>query len=204
VNIIAAFPIVAAAGTRFDYGSAHMAVAAVMAETQLGQSWNNIFQTWLAQPLGISANAIYYGNPQQAEGVNNPLPAGGLRMTMNEYERVLRLVFDRGMRNGSPFIASYLFDEQSRLQYPASAVGNTPPAGDGLRYGFGAWLECATPVTGCNRISSPGAFGFTPWVDRDAGYYAILGMNDEQVGAGTASTTLERTLQPLIVAALAP
>jgi serine-type D-Ala-D-Ala carboxypeptidase/endopeptidase len=205
VNFISTLPLVAAPGARFDYGSAHLGTAAVMAETQLGQSWNAIFQTWLAQPLGISVDAIYYGNPQQAQGTDNPLPAGGLRMTMNEYARVLRVVFDRGFRNGTPFISASLFDEQGRLQYPQSTVGFMPPAiGDGLRYGLTAWLECATPATGCNRISSPGAFGFTPWVDRDAGYYAIIGVYDQAAGAAGASIQLEQTLQPLIVAALAP
>ncbi|ADO71673.1 hypothetical protein [Stigmatella aurantiaca] len=37
---------------------------------------------------------------------------------------------------------------------------------------------------GCSSISSPGAFGWTPWVDRDAGYYAILGM---QLSSGDAT-----------------
>ena len=41
---------------------------------------------------------------------------------------------------------------------------------DGMR------LAISTPATGCSSISSPGAFGFTPWLDRITGYYAILGM----------------------------
>ena len=58
----------------------------------------------------------------------------------------------------------------------------TPP----FRYGLAVWLECATPTafaSGCNSQSSPGAFGFTPWFDRDAGYYAMIGMY--QLGRAT-------------------
>jgi CubicO group peptidase (beta-lactamase class C family) len=196
-------PLVAPPGTRFDYGSSHLAVAATMAEQLTGQGWNSLFQTWLAQPLGISADAIYYANPVNAQGTANPLPAGGLRMTMNEYARVLRVVFDRGTLNGSPFISASLFVEQGRLQYPNATVGNSPlPAGPGLRYGLTAWLDCDTPASGCNRISSPGAFGFTPWVDRDAGYYAVLGMYDSQNGGTGVAVQLEPALQPLIVEAM--
>jgi hypothetical protein len=63
---------------------------------------------------------------------------------------------------------------------------------------------------GCPISSSPGAFGFTPWIDRETGYVAILGM---EVGPDTTETpsevvdfavALEQTLQPLIRAALLP
>jgi CubicO group peptidase (beta-lactamase class C family) len=203
VSLLGSLPPVAAPGERFDYGSSHLAVAAAMAEQLTGMNWNSLFQTWLAQPLGISPNAIYYAHPVDAEGTANPLPAGGLNMTMNEYARVLRLVFDKGQLNGTSFISASLFTEQGRLQYPQSVLGNLPGSAGNLRYGLTAWLECATPETGCSRLSSPGAFGFTPWIDRDNGYYAILGMYDPQNSAAGSAVQLERTLQPMIVSALA-
>lgn len=39
-----------------------------------------------------------------------------------------------------------------------------------FRYSFGAWLECEGPVATCAEVSSPGAYGFTPWVDHEWGY----------------------------------
>lgn len=65
--------------------------------------------------------------------------------------------------------------------------------------------ECdANPV-----ISSPGAFGFTPWVDfglaSGRGYWAIIAM-EEPIGVGVdpsrSGVTLQIQLQPLIEAAL--
>ena len=77
-----------------------------------------------------------------------------------------------------------------------------------LRYGLTVWLECPTPARGCAVISSPGAFGWTPWVDREAGYYAVLGMHLEQdaPGAGVVhfAMRLSTEVRPLIQAALAP
>jgi hypothetical protein len=53
-------------------------------------------------------------------------------------------------------------------------------------------------------LSSPGAFGFTPWVDRDGGYYAIIGMeiDNSQTGIVNFSVALAQELKPLIRDAL--
>lgn len=102
---------------------------------------------------------------------------------------------------------SILFDLQTKEPYPeAAVVGKTPRAQltDSAHYGLTAWLECATPDEGCEQLSSPGAFGFTPWLDRDAGYFAILGMELDQSGSGVVafSIDLQQALMPLIVEAL--
>ena len=53
-------------------------------------------------------------------------------------------------------------------------------AGLDFHYGLASWTECAPPAVNCPVISSPGAFGFTPWVDREDGYYAIIGMEVDE------------------------
>jgi D-alanyl-D-alanine-carboxypeptidase/D-alanyl-D-alanine-endopeptidase len=187
-------------GTRFDYGSVHLAVAGRMAEVVTGQPWNAIFDTELRDPLGLPGDIVYYANPLEATGTDNPLLAGGLRLSMNEYEHILHFVFDKGVWQGTALLAPDIFETQTVDPYPDAVIGNSP--GGDLRYGLTAWLECATPQTGCASIASPGAFGFTPWLDRDAGYYAILGMqvmNNSQTQFGA---NLERQLAPLIVQAL--
>jgi hypothetical protein len=47
---------------------------------------------------------------------------------------------------------------------------------------------------------SPGAFGFTPWVDRVGGYYAILGMDlgGPRTGVVKFSVQLADQLRPMI------
>jgi D-alanyl-D-alanine-carboxypeptidase/D-alanyl-D-alanine-endopeptidase len=202
VEMIERNPLEAPAGTVFDYGSTHLAVAGRMAEVAAGARWDEVFGTRLRAPLGLPADARYYATPRQPVPTENPLLAGGLRMTMDEYARVLRLVFDKGVWQGQPLIAAALFDQQAVMPYPRAVVGHSPwPEG---RYGLTAWLECATPQTGCASISSPGAFGFTPFLDRDAGYYAVLGMELDRADGGNFAPDLERVLKPLIAAAIAP
>lgn len=206
VDSIALTTLTAAPGARFDYGSTHLHVAARMAEVVTGNTWNQIVSLELLQPLALP-NLVYYTYPRQAIGTDNPLVAGGLRASMNEYARVLQFTFDRGAWQGNQLMASALFDLQAIEPFPAAVIGNSPAQSIGFnfRYGLAAWLECATPTTGCTTISSPGAFGFTPWLDRQNGYFAILGMELDNSTNGIVSFAmgLEQQLKPLIVAALA-
>lgn len=208
VREIADVTPVAAPGMRFDYGSTHLHVAARMAEVVTGATWNEVFAAQIGRVLGLPDEVTYFTAPRQAVGTTNPLVAGGLRASMDEYGRMLSVVFQRGTWQGQRLAAAVLFDEQAREPYPSVIIGASPVADLGLsfRYGLSAWLECDTPATGCAVLSSPGAFGWTPWVDRDAGYYAILGM---EVGLATSGVTqfsveLAQALQPAIRAALAP
>jgi serine-type D-Ala-D-Ala carboxypeptidase/endopeptidase len=200
VAIVSQTEMIAAPGTEFDYGSVHLSVAGRMAEVATGRSWNELFAQELREPLGLSADIQYYSNPLKPADTDNPLLAGGLIMSMNDYERILHLVFDNGVWEGSPLLARGIFDTQAVEPYPDVVIGKSP-APD-LRYGLTAWLDCSTPQTGCHQISSPGAFGFTPWIDRDAGYYAILGMQDMNNYKTHFGGHLQRQLAPLIVQAL--
>jgi len=202
VEVISQAPVVAPPATRHDYGSTHLHTAARMAEVVTGASWSSVFAQQLRDPLGLSSDAQYFTFPRQAIGTTNPLIAGGLRMTMNEYAKVLRVVFAKGQAPNTPHLSSALFDEQSRQPYPNVTIGGSPAGGNGFdfKYGLTAWLECTTPATGCDILSSPGAFGFTPWVDRAVGYYAVLGMEatDVQGEVVNWALTLEQQLKPLI------
>jgi len=98
-----------------------------------------------------------------------------------------------------------LFDEQAREPYPSVVIGSSPAQSQGwaFRYGLAVWLQCGTPATGCASLSSPGAFGFTPWINRSAGYYATIAM-EAVIGSGAAfGTALSVLLDPHIRTALA-
>ncbi len=205
VASIAQQPMVAAPGTRYDYGSTHLHVAARMAEVTTGRTWRQLFRERLADPLGLPGSVEFYTFPNTALGLANPLVAGGLRASARDYARLLGLVFHKGRLGNVTVGTPALFDEQAREPFPDVIVGSSPSlrAGWGFRYGLGAWLQCATPATGCAVISSPGAFGFTPWLDRGTGYYATIAM-EEGIGSGAAfGTALALLLEPHIRVALA-
>ena len=192
--------------TRFDYGGAHLQVLGAMAEKATGKAWNTIFQEQLAVPMVLSPQARYYTFPRAESGLTNPLVAGGLKLTTAEYVHLLRLAFHKGTTSGRSLISAARFDQQGVEPYPAVTIGKSPMAEAGFpyRYGLGAWLECATPAAGCSVISSPGAFGFTPWLDRNVGYYAVIAMEsgDTDTGLAPFSVRLAQDLKPLIAQAL--
>jgi CubicO group peptidase (beta-lactamase class C family) len=208
VDTIRDAAVTAAPGTRFDYGSTHLSVAARMAEVASGKPWAQLFADTLRAPLGLGAEVAYFALPKQQLGAMNPLAAGGLRASMNDYSGFLALAFHRGSARGITVGTPALFDEQAREPYPSVVIGSSPVMQIGLpyRYGLTAWLMCDTPATGCAELSSPGAFGFTPWFDRAAGYYAILGMelDGDQVDNGVVdfAVKLQQQLAPLIRAQL--
>ncbi len=206
VALIEQTPLVALPGTRYDYGGTHLAVAARMAEVATGRDWNALYRERLADPLGLPAGVTFFTSPRQANGTTNPLTSGGLRASMNEYAQLLATVFHRGVYRNRTVGTTALFDAQSVEPYPTVVVGESPAvrAGFTYRYGLTAWLECSTPATGCAEFSSPGAFGFTPWIDRATGYYAILGMEEGGADDGQPSPGLgiEAQLKPAIRRAL--
>lgn len=202
VNLIGLSDMLAAPGEEFNYGSTHLAVAGRMAEVATGKKWNELFQFYTAAPLGLPSDLRYFAQPKAQENADNPLIAGGLRVSMKDYEVLLHMVFNKGKIGDQTFISAGLMDAQSKAPYPNARINNTPSQNPNLRYGLTAWLECDTPATGCDGISSPGAFGFTPWVDRKTGYYAILGMEYDTVKHVQFGQTLEAKLKPLIVDAI--
>ncbi len=192
-------------GSRFDYGSTHLHVAGLMAQVAVGSDWNDIFDEQIRKPLQLAPEFAYYAAPRQGRDTrpSNPLLAGGMRASMNDYERLLHFVFDKGRWQGSQLLAASIFDTQAIEPYPNAVIGTSPGILD-ARYGLTAWLECPTPATGCMSISSPGVFGFTPWLDRSTGYYAILGMELDDLRSDRGiGTQIERTLKPLIEDAIA-
>jgi CubicO group peptidase (beta-lactamase class C family) len=188
-------------GSRFEYGNTHLHVAARMAEVAIGASWATIFAQQLRQPFGWPAAVAYFTAPRQSAGTLNPLIAGGLRISMTEYAQLLGVIHNRGSYQGQRLLSATLVEAMGRDPFPAAVTGFSPYANFGLdrEYGLTAWLECTTPATGCNDITSPGAFGFTPWIDRDGGYYALLGMEGDGLGEISAfAVQLSLDLRPLI------
>jgi len=206
VNTLSKLKLDAAPGTRFDYGNTHLHVAARMAEVVTGETWNVLFGMELRVPLKIGSEATFYTWPRKFTGTTNPLIAGGMQMTMDEYARILELEYHRGVYRGQRLIRDDLFTAQATEPYPNAVIGDSPVKKVGLNYHYGlaSWLQCPPPAVNCPVQTSPGAFGFTPWVDRDGGYYAILAMDigGRRTGVVKFSVQLAEQLRPMIRKAL--
>ena len=93
----------------------------------------------------------------------------------------------------------------------ANAFFGFKPSGVGANssdwhYGFGFWKECdeMTYSQSCDEspvISSPGAFGFTPWIDLGNEYWGVIAIQESSNGSALG-VALEQDIQSLIEAAL--
>lgn len=180
-------------GTAFAYGGNSMQVAGAMAEIASGRSWDALFIAEVVQPLGLAATdwtaaAIaggYVPNP-------NPRIGGGARSTLDDYGRVLDMVLAGGLHQGRPYLdartlATMAVDHTVDLQIAAS-----PVAGYGYGYGFGQWIEAKDAYGAAYRVSSPGAFGFTPWVDWRSGSNGVVLVRGSGSAMRDELTALER------------
>ncbi len=195
-----------APGATFNYSNSHLHVAGRMAEVATSSGWQQVVDDYLFEPLGIkSANLLFYTFPKMSRGTTNPLIAGGLRASANQYAEVLALLFHKGKRSGDQLIAESLIERMSENRFTGAALGSSPYSGTGYdyRYSFASWLECEGPVVNCDVVSSAGSFGFVPWVDYNQRYYAILAMEGDR-GTSTYAVQVQHDLQPLITEALAP
>jgi serine-type D-Ala-D-Ala carboxypeptidase/endopeptidase len=192
-------------GSTLDYGPTHQHIAGAMAEEESGQDWNALFRTDLAEPLGLTDPDLRYVTvPKQQAGTTNPLVAGGLLATADEYEAFLAVVVRDGLAwDGTRLLSPGAVDRLFENPFPEARVANTPYEGIAdFRYGFGTWLECEGGVPSCDVASSAGAFGTVPWVDRARGYQALLMMEGDAGTATGFSAPLQQEVRPLVEAAL--
>jgi len=187
-------------GDAFYYGPEHMQIAAAMIVEATGQDINTLLDSRLSTPLGLSADTAYPDN-------ENTRYAGAIIATPDDYGKLLAAVLDgRLVSDRDGFLEDRTPDIPIVFRPGAVELNMFD-----WHYGFGFWKECdlSSYQPECNidpTISSPGGFGFTPWIDFDAGYWGVIAI-EERPGFGSnpsqQSVQLEQALQPLIEAAIA-
>jgi CubicO group peptidase (beta-lactamase class C family) len=185
----------------FNYGSEHMQIAAMAMISARNRSIDVIMRERILDRLGVSnetRSTIGSGD--------NPNYGGALRSTGEDYAKILTAILKGDIfRDRSGFLLDRVGTRPMRTIPPAISQNRLA-----WRYGWGFWKECNSPtyIGACNErpvISSAGAFGFTPWIDFDRGYWAVI-VTEEPVNRGfdpaQVSIALEGQLQPLITSAL--
>jgi CubicO group peptidase (beta-lactamase class C family) len=167
---ILALPLTATPGTVFDYGGNSMQVAGWMAELATGQDWNRLFREQLATPLGLTQTD--YG-PLRGVDVGNPRIAGGVYSSATDYLALLQLHLDAGTHAGKRLLDRATVQVMRQRQTRQARVVYTPfPEAAG--YGLGQWIEAEDAQGHTLDASSPGAFGFMPWIDTRRGIAAVF------------------------------
>lgn len=191
-------PLIGTPGKVFAYGGNSMQVAGRMAEIAAGKTWDDIFLDEMVRPLGLAGTD--YATASIAPGYvynSNPRVPGGVRSTVDDYGRVLDMVLARGcLVGGFPdqcpagqrFLTAATLDAMARDRRVGTITLYSPPTTTGFGYGIGQWIENAdgvNPQIAQPVLSSPGAFGMTPWVDHVRGIAGVFFVEDQLSAVNT-------------------
>ncbi len=169
---IAATPLVATPGTAFAYGESAFQVAGRMAELAAGRSWAVLFRERIAEPLGMRAST--YGD----ERVSLPRIGSGMRSTLRDYSRFVRMIAAGGALDGTRVLAPEIVSLMCQDHTFGAPILYSPNLFPGSGYGLGVWRDIADDQGRAVQVSSPGASGFTPWVDFRRGLACVFLVRD--------------------------
>jgi CubicO group peptidase (beta-lactamase class C family) len=160
-------------GTLFAYGENSMQVAGAMAQRATGKTWAQLVETELTGPLGMTRTD--FGVTERGTPFKNPTVAGGARSTMMDYAKVVQMVLQRGLFEGTQYLSPDSLAAMQRDQ--TGGVPTDPdadPFPDSFGYGFGEWRN----LVDCNgtaiEISATGVYGPTGWVNHEQGIAAVF------------------------------
>jgi hypothetical protein len=168
----------AATDGKFLYDGGHMEKHASL--SGLGAMGNAALATELRARLGNDV----------ALSFNQPQLAGGAVTTAADYARVLRKLMRGQLRMGA------LLGTQAVCTNPltcSDALGTPIPSTESWHYSLGHWVEDDTTV-GDGAFSSPGAFGFYPWIAAGKTSYGVLA-RQAAAGAGVDSVACGRLIR---------
>lgn len=186
VNLIAQnVPLVFAPGSMLAYEGAGMQTVGRIAEIVTGKDWQTVAEEQILNKCGMTKTTYnVFGK--------NPAIAGGIRSHANDYMKFLKMVANNGVYAGQTVlnqqsIAEMFINQTGSLpiyytfwpeDHPDYAYGVST-----LRYAFGAWVFAENPITNVvEEISSPGAFGTFPWIDRKRN---LTGITFTRIAAGS-------------------
>jgi CubicO group peptidase (beta-lactamase class C family) len=179
-------PLESRPGEVFHYGGQHMHVAAGVAEAVTGQRFVDIFQAQIARPLGMThtrfrGGAIFAPNASD----DHPAPAGSAESTLGDYGRFLEMISHDGVApDGTRILASATVAEMqtSQIDDVRNYRGPSYRMKEHNPYGLGEWLDWAGEDNEAIVLSSDGAFGFRPWIDKQNDIVGVYLIQD--TGAG--------------------
>jgi len=192
VNAIAALPSKAPPGIQFRYGSSHLAVAARMAEVVTNKPWHLIVSEEITTPLGLTVTR--YAN------TINPNPAGSLISNLDDYQRFLRMMWNDGELDGERYLSTAAVEQMQMDQTRGAAMvaASGIRLALGSRYGLAQWVEVVNRQTGALEISSPGAFGFYPWIDRARDTFGVYSAFNPTDGVATGGGDIKDRVRTVI------
>ncbi len=145
----------------FDYDSGHEENHAGQFQPEINALDTTQLGSTIAAGLGISGIALRY---------TQPLPAGGIYASAADYTPVLRAVLSGqlAMLEALGTHAVCAWSTGTGCNAASSPINKQH-----WHYSITHWVE-DDPTNGDGAFSSPGAFGFYPWIEANKRYYGVI------------------------------
>ena len=157
----------------FSYGPGHML------NLVWGWPWwspLSVLDLGALYPNGLSAEVSGKLGNDLGIDFSLPLPSGGVRISSTGYANFLaRLV--GGKYRMESYLGSYSVCTNPQT-CPGQAYYTPIPPYESWDYSLGHWVE-SDPNVGDGAFSSPGKFGFYPWIDATKKFWGIVAREDK-------------------------
>ncbi len=175
-------------GVEFRYGSVSMQLVGAVAEQVTGKSWNDLFLERIAKPCDMPNTAF-----AKVAANRNPMLAGGASSSLPDYSHFMEMIARRGMFRGRRVISEASVREMQRDQSGAALMkgASNDRMGRASHYGLGEWLDVQDKDGRPIQVSSPGAFGFRPWLHLDRELFGVFMMRRTGRAAPYANNTFD-------------
>lgn len=146
---------------KFDYNSGHEENHAGKFEPSINALDASKLGKAIADELGVPGVVLYY---------NQPLLAGGIYTDASSYAAILRAVL-----SGQLYMHDALGTHTVCAWVGAGCNAvYSPVTKEHWHYSLGHWVEDDTSQGDDGAFSSPGLFGFDPWIDAQKKYYGVI------------------------------
>lgn len=190
-------------GAAFKYGGASMQLAAVMACKVTGKTWHELFEQRIAGPCAMKNTKF-----GRLGAMPNPQVAGGSSSTLGDYANFLTMLANKGVFEGKRVLSEAAVAEmlKDRTKDAKKARASLMRMLDGSGYGVGNWVDTKNAKGESVANSSPGAFGFVPWIDQErkvVGIWMICDRERQRRKAGAKLDSPRDAVTKAIDAAIA-
>jgi CubicO group peptidase (beta-lactamase class C family) len=175
-----ALDLVTPPNTEFAYGGWTQQVGAAWAVAATGEPFGKLWNRTVRDPARMTASHL--GHPRKSrDGLDLPNPnfQSGLWTTPRDFSRFLMMMALRGKVDGQqvyPAAAVELIERDYARGLPHRWQG--AGAEGGRSYGFALWCEETAEDGSCPVISSGGAWGTMPWIDRQKDVWGLFFVYD--------------------------
>ena len=172
VDLIATTVVPAALpGNELNYSGLGMHTTGYLCEVISGMPFDAFYRETVSVPLNTPS--IAWDGLGETQNIR---PSGGGASNARDYGRVLRMLSRGGELDGVRLLSPEAVESMYAERTVGLPYGDVPA--DAARYGwgyaFGQWVEHRDDQGNPTLLTSPGAFGTSPWIDLEDGYWGVF------------------------------